>query len=195
MSLNEERGVENRPVRRVGCAGRARGCPGSAMASVAVFLDYNGDGRPNLYIAKRRGSQQLYENVAVARRNEGDPAGLGFRVGSGSAEGVAISTAWAWRGRLRGGRPDGQFVTLAARAVGSIRDGLVRLPSVRQMARPASTGGRHRASPGGARHGRFSRIGVAHSALQRARPGQNLKADASRYGLLAPLSGPRRRGD
>ncbi len=56
----------------------------------AEFLDYNGDGRPDLYVANDEDPNQLYENVAWPGGVKADPAGLGFRFEErGAAEGVA----------------------------------------------------------------------------------------------------------
>jgi hypothetical protein len=56
----------------------------------AQFLDYNGDGRPDLYVADDEDPNQLYENVAWPGGAKADPAGLGFRFEErGAAEGVA----------------------------------------------------------------------------------------------------------
>jgi hypothetical protein len=56
----------------------------------AVFTDYNGDGRPDLYVANDEDPNQLYENVPWPGGAAADPAGLGFRFEErGAAEGVA----------------------------------------------------------------------------------------------------------
>ena len=56
----------------------------------AVFTDYNGDGRPDLYVANDEDPNQLYENVAWPGGVNADPAGLGFRFEErAAAEGVA----------------------------------------------------------------------------------------------------------
>ncbi len=56
----------------------------------AQFLDYNGDGRPDLYVANDEDPNQLYENVPWPGGANADPAGLGFRFEErGAAEGVA----------------------------------------------------------------------------------------------------------
>ncbi len=56
----------------------------------AIFTDYNGDGRPDLYVANDEDPNQLYENVAWPGGAAADPAGLGFRFEErGVAEGVA----------------------------------------------------------------------------------------------------------
>jgi ASPIC/UnbV protein/VCBS repeat protein/uncharacterized protein DUF6851 len=55
----------------------------------ALFTDYNGDGRPDLYVANDEDPNQLYENVPWPGGAAADPAGLGFRfVERGAAEGV-----------------------------------------------------------------------------------------------------------
>ncbi|HTZ06382.1 MAG TPA: FG-GAP-like repeat-containing protein [Gaiellaceae bacterium] len=56
----------------------------------AEFIDYNGDGRPDLYVANDEDPNQLYENVPWPGGAKADPAGLGFRFEErGAAEGVA----------------------------------------------------------------------------------------------------------
>jgi hypothetical protein len=56
----------------------------------AIFTDYDGDGRPDLYVANDEDPNQLYENVAWPGGAAADPAGLGFRFEErGAAEGVA----------------------------------------------------------------------------------------------------------
>ena len=45
----------------------------------AEFIDYNGDGRPDLYVANDEDPNQLYENVAWPGGANADPLGLGFR--------------------------------------------------------------------------------------------------------------------
>lgn len=56
----------------------------------AAFLDYNGDGRPDLYVANDEDPNQLYENVPWPGGARADPAGLGFRLEErAAAEGVA----------------------------------------------------------------------------------------------------------
>ena len=56
----------------------------------AVFTDYNGDGRPDLYVANDEDPNQLYENVPWPGGVNADPAGLGFRFEErAAAEGVA----------------------------------------------------------------------------------------------------------
>jgi FG-GAP-like repeat/ASPIC and UnbV len=45
----------------------------------AVFSDFNGDGRPDLYVANDGDPNRLYENVPWPGGARTDPAGLGFR--------------------------------------------------------------------------------------------------------------------
>jgi hypothetical protein len=55
----------------------------------ALFTDYNGDGRPDVYVANDEDPNQLYENVPWPGGAAADPAGLGFRFEErGAAEGV-----------------------------------------------------------------------------------------------------------
>jgi hypothetical protein len=79
----------------------------------AVFTDYNGDGRPDLYVADDEDPNQLYENVPWPGGVGADPAGLGFRFEErGAAEGVADAHAGMGIATSVGanGRP-GFFVT------------------------------------------------------------------------------------
>jgi hypothetical protein len=56
----------------------------------ATFLDVNGDGRPDLYIANDEDPNQLYVNVPWPGGAKADPAGLGFRFENrAAASGVA----------------------------------------------------------------------------------------------------------
>src|SRR5947208_5751323 len=45
----------------------------------AVFSDFGGDGRPDLFVANDGDPNRLYENVAWPGGRRADPAGLGFR--------------------------------------------------------------------------------------------------------------------
>ena len=56
----------------------------------ATFLDVNGDGRPDLYVANDEDPNQFYVNVPWPGGAKADPAGLGFRFENrASASGVA----------------------------------------------------------------------------------------------------------
>jgi Na+-translocating ferredoxin:NAD+ oxidoreductase RnfD subunit len=56
----------------------------------AAFIDYNHDGRPDLYVANDEDPNQLYANVPWPGGAKADPAGLGFRFEDrGAAEHVA----------------------------------------------------------------------------------------------------------
>ena len=56
----------------------------------ATFLDVNGDGRPDLYVANDEDPNQLYVNVPWPGGVKADPAGLGFRFENrAAASGVA----------------------------------------------------------------------------------------------------------
>jgi Na+-translocating ferredoxin:NAD+ oxidoreductase RnfD subunit len=56
----------------------------------AAFLDVNGDGRPDLYVANDEDPNQLYVNVPWPGGAKADPAGLGFRFENrAAASGVA----------------------------------------------------------------------------------------------------------
>ena len=56
----------------------------------ATFVDVNGDGRPDLYVANDEDPNELYENVPWPGGAKADPLGLGFRFEQrASAEGLA----------------------------------------------------------------------------------------------------------
>ncbi len=60
----------------------------------AVFSDFDGDGRPDLYVANDGDPNRLYENVAWPGGKKTDPAGLGFRFEERAASaGVADANA------------------------------------------------------------------------------------------------------
>ena len=90
LYLNEGPGADGRSrFREVGVqAGLEAADFGHGLG--AVFTDYNGDGRPDLYVANDEDPNQLYENVAWPGGVKADPAGLGFRFEErAAAEGVA----------------------------------------------------------------------------------------------------------
>jgi hypothetical protein len=74
----------------------------------ATFLDVNGDGRPDLYVANDEDPNQLYVNVPWPGGARADPAGLGFRfenraASSGVADpyaGMGVAVAGAAGGPL-----------------------------------------------------------------------------------------------
>ena len=74
----------------------------------ATFLDVNGDGRPDLYVANDEDPNQLYVNVPWPGGAKADPAGLGFRFenrapASGVADpyaGMGVAVDGAERGPL-----------------------------------------------------------------------------------------------
>ncbi len=78
----------------------------------AQFIDYNFDGRPDLYVANDEDPNQLYENVAWPGGAKADPAGLGFRFEErGAAEGVADPFAGMGVAADLNGRAVNLFVT------------------------------------------------------------------------------------
>jgi Na+-translocating ferredoxin:NAD+ oxidoreductase RnfD subunit len=85
----------------------------------ATFVDVNGDGRPDLYVANDEDPNQLYVNVPWPGGAKADPAGLGFRFENrASAAGVADPYAGMGVAVNGGGaEPDplGLFVTNSRR--------------------------------------------------------------------------------
>src|SRR3954463_5548024 len=60
----------------------------------AVFSDFTGNGRPDLYVANDGDPNRLYENIPWPGGSKADPAGLGFRFGERAAiAGVADPAA------------------------------------------------------------------------------------------------------
>ncbi len=90
LFLNEGNGPNGRArVREVGVQA---GLEASAFSHGlgATFLDANGDGRPDLYVANDEDPNQLYVDIPWPGGVKADPAGLGFRFESrASAAGVA----------------------------------------------------------------------------------------------------------
>jgi Na+-translocating ferredoxin:NAD+ oxidoreductase RnfD subunit len=79
LYLNEGNGPNGRArFREVGIQAGLESS-GFAHALGATFLDVNGDGRPDLYVANDEDPNQLYVNVPWPGGAKADPAGLGFR--------------------------------------------------------------------------------------------------------------------
>jgi Na+-translocating ferredoxin:NAD+ oxidoreductase RnfD subunit len=78
----------------------------------ATFLDVNGDGRPDLYVANDEDPNQLYVNVPWPGGARADPAGLGFRFENRAAE-ARVADPYAGMGIAVRGADDalGLFVT------------------------------------------------------------------------------------
>ncbi len=154
LYLNEGNDADGRArFREVGVqAGLESAAPRHGLG--AVFTDYNGDGRPDLYVANDEDPNQLYKNVPWPGGAAADPAGLGFRFEErGAAEAVADGYAGmgiaTQRRRERPSRPVRH--QLAERAVG-------RLPwAGRRRHRPRS---RTRARPSIRRSAATSRAGA-----------------------------------
>ena len=155
-------------------------------------MDYNGDGRPDLYVANDEDPNQLYENVAWPGGAKADPARLGFRFEErAAAEGVDDPFAGM------GVAVDG------ARGLRSRRDELARASP-----RPRSLAWRSRvhllfATPGldsTRRSARASRAGAppgstcptpavrASSSLQVPFPSRASRDDAEAVRVLCPAS-------
>jgi hypothetical protein len=63
----------------------------------ALFLDYNHDGRPDLYVANDEDPNELYENVPWPGGAKADPLGLGFRFEQVAAR-VGVADPYAGMG-------------------------------------------------------------------------------------------------
>src|SRR6476469_7015736 len=68
----------------------------------STFLDVNGDGRPDLYVADDEDPNQLYVNVPWPGGVKADPAGLGFRFAHRAAA-AAVADPYAGMGVAVGG--------------------------------------------------------------------------------------------
>jgi Na+-translocating ferredoxin:NAD+ oxidoreductase RnfD subunit len=68
----------------------------------ATFLDVNGDGRPDLYVANDEDPNQLYVNVPWPGGAKADPAGLGFRF-ENRASSAGVADPYAGMGVAVGG--------------------------------------------------------------------------------------------
>ena len=94
LFLNE--GPDGRGHAKFREVGAAAGLPTSHFdhSLGAVFSDFNGDGRQDLYVANDEDPNRLYMNVAWPGGAKADPKGLGFRlVDRARQDGVADSNA------------------------------------------------------------------------------------------------------
>ncbi len=118
---------------------RASRRPSFSHGLGATFLDVNGDGRPDLYVANDEDPNQLYVNVPWPGGAKADPAGLGFRFENRAAA-AGVADPYAGMGvaveRRRSGAEPARPVRdqLAPRAFRRIRAG--RAASTFANARP-----------------------------------------------------------
>jgi Na+-translocating ferredoxin:NAD+ oxidoreductase RnfD subunit len=113
LYLNEGNGPNGRARFRE--AGIQAGLESSAFSHGlgASFLDVNGDGRPDLYVANDEDPNQLYVNVPWPGGANADPAGLGFRFENRAAD-SGVADPYAGMGVAVGGGGSGPldlFVT------------------------------------------------------------------------------------
>ena len=108
LYLNEGNGPNGRArFREVGvAAGLESAVPRHGLG--AVFTDYNGDGRPDLYVANDEDPNQLYENVPWPGGAKADPAGLGFRLEERAAA-AGVADPYAGMGIAAGVGADGRY--------------------------------------------------------------------------------------
>ncbi len=162
----------------------------------ATFLDYNEDGRPDLYVANDEDPNYLYANVPWPGGAQADPEGLGFRFEErGAAEDVA--DPFAGMGVATGGGGSGAadlFVSNSRKEP----SGVFSLRGVTSS--PAFANARASVDPalgsGFAGWG-ASFVDLANSGepdlvvAAGAIPVTNLAADAEPVRVLAPLAGSR----
>jgi hypothetical protein len=114
LYLNEGNGRDGRARFRE--AGIEAGLESSGFSHGlgATFLDANGDGRPDLYVANDEDPNQLYVNVPWPGGANADPAGLGFRF-ENRATASGVADPYAGMGIAVGGADEGSpgrlFVT------------------------------------------------------------------------------------
>jgi hypothetical protein len=90
LYLNEGNGPSGRARFREAGVQAGLEASGFSHGLGATFLDVNGDGRPDLYVANDEDPNQLYVNVPWPGGVEADPSGLGFRFENrAAASGVA----------------------------------------------------------------------------------------------------------
>ena len=161
----------------------------------AVFLDYNGDGRPDLYIANDEDPNELYENVPWPGGVKADPAGLGFRFEERAVpEGVA--DAYAGMGVAAAGYDGsgrmGLFVTNSRRepSAAFLQQRRLGVARVRKCTLRHRSGARYRLRGLGRLMGRPRELGVPDLVVAAgAIPVTNLATDAEPVRVVAPLSG------
>ena len=163
-----------------------------ATGSAPSFTDYNGDGRPDLYVANDEDPNQLYENVPWPGGAAADPAGLGFRFEErGAAEGVA--DPFAGMGVAASATSDGGldlFVTNSRNEPSAAFRGLAgAIARVRRRAPDVRSRRSGAASPAGARPGSTSaNTGKPDLVLAAgAIPVTKLSQDAEPVRVLAPV--------
>ncbi len=157
----------------------------------ATFVDMNGDGRPDLYVANDEDPNQLYVNVPWPGGASADPAGLGFRLEERAAAadvadpyaGMGVATSVTSTGHL------GLFVTNSRNEpAAAYEQSAARVfASVRPRFDPALGTG---FAGWGATWVDFANSGTSDLLLAAgAIPVTNLSADAESVRVLAPVAG------
>ena len=160
----------------------------------ATFLDVNGDGRPDLYVANDEDPNQLYVNVPWPGGAKADPAGLGFRFENRAATGGSGRPVRGHgsRRRRRWARPARPLRhQLAPRAVGRVRSDEHVL--VRERPPRLRPGARRRTSPAGATRSSTLRTPANPTSCSRPAASRSRACkDAGPVKVIAPLSESRR---
>ena len=158
----------------------------------ATFLDVNGDGRPDLYVANDEDPNQLYVNVPWPGGAKADPAGLGFRFENRAAA-AGVADPYAGMGVAVDGAASGPldlFVTNSRHepSAAFASDGLTRRsrtpgPTSTRRSEPTSPAGATRSSTWG------TRAAPTSCSRPAAIPVTSLQKDAGPVKVVAPLSG------
>ena len=191
LYLNEGNGPNGRArFREVGVQAGLE-ASGFSHGLGATFLDVNGDGRPDLYVANDEDPNQLYVDVPWPGGAKADPAGLGFRfenraAASGVADpyagmGVAVDGA-ARRSRSTCSSPT-RATSRRPRSRGRPRPrSRTPAPTSTRRSEPTSRAGATRSST-------WANSGSSDLVLATGGiPVTNLKKDAGPVKVIAPIS-------
>ena len=150
----------------------------------AQFMDVNGDGRPDLYVANDEDPNDLYVNVPWPGGAAADPTGLGFRFEERAADG-GVADPFAGMGIAAGA---GRLLVTNSRGEPSAAYRRDRRRAVRRTTARTSTRRSAATSPAGAHHGSISPTpdGSTLVLTAGAIPVTSLKEDAEAVRVLAP---------
>ncbi len=163
----------------------------------ATFVDVNGDGRPDIYVANDEDPNQLYVNVPWPGGASADPAGLGFRFEERAAA-AGVADPYAGMGvaaNVTAGGRLGLFVTNSRNepSAAYVQTPTGTFASVRPRFDPALGTG---FAGWGTTWVDFANSGTPDLLLTAgAIPVTNLSADAEAVRVLAPIGGATTFGD